>query len=536
MLFNSPVFIFLFLPLTAGLFYVLANRSLARALALLIVASLLFYGWWRPLNVLLIAPSIAINYLIAQALIARGEEQTRTSTLLFWFGIAFNICFLAYFKYTNFLATLSNDVTGTHFAMQKIILPLGVSFITFQKIALLIDARAGRVARVGLRDYVLFVLFFPPLISGPIVHFRELMPQFAKLDGKLHWEDISVGGTLFFFGLAKKMLIADPIAIHIDPIWNAAAAGRPPTLIEAWAGALGYMVQLYFDFSGYSDMAIGLARLFGIKLPHNFNSPLRAMSVIDYWARWHVTLTRFLTAYLYSPMALALTRARLARGKQAMAGRKTRRTTFAALVAFPTITTMFVSGVWHGAGYQFVVFGVLHGLALVVNHAWRTWKPKPVKGQPEPRWWPFLAWLLAIGFVVLVEVFFRADSVPTALRMFEGMFGGQGIAVPQALRHLAAPMLAPIGVTVGSSGQGALDFLQMIAWILAAWAIALAMPNTHEMLVEHEPALDFQPVANRRKIELRWAPTRGWAFIVAVIALLSLMSFGQVSAFLYWQF
>lgn len=536
MLFNSPIFIFAFLPLTVGIFYLFARRNVPRALTWLILASLFFYGYWRPLNILLIAPSIALNYFIARALIARGEEQTEASTLLFWFGIAFNICFLGYFKYTDFLATLSNDVAGTDFVMQRILLPLGISFITFQKIALLIDARAGRLASIGLRDYILFVLFFPPLISGPIVHYRELMPQFAKLDGKFRWEDLTVGGTLFFFGLAKKVLIADPIALHIDPIWNAAAAGRPPSLIEGWAAALGFVAQLYFDFSGYSDMAIGIARLFGVRLPHNFNSPLRAMSIIDYWARWHVTLTRFLTAYLFSPMALVFTRARLARGKQAVSGRRTKLPTFAILVAVPTMTTMLVSGIWHGAGYQFVIFGALHGMALTINHAWRTWKPKASKDRDASPRWLWASWFITIGFAVLAKVFFRSADTRTALHMFDGMFGGQGIALPQALNHVLAPTMTRFGIVLGTSSQGAVDFLQMMAMILIAWMIALAMPNSHEMLAAYQPALDFQPVQGRRKIELIWSPTRRWAFAIAFIALLSLMSFGQVSAFLYWQF
>jgi len=536
MLFNSPVFLFAFLPLATAIFYWFGRRSVSRALAALIVASLLFYGWWRPLNLLLIAPSIALNYAIARALIARAEDNSRSSKLLFWFGIAFNICFLAYFKYTDFLATLANDVAGTGFSLQHIVLPLGISFITFQKIALLIDARAGRITRIGLRDYVLFVLFFPPLISGPIVHYRELMPQFERLDGRMHWQDMTVGATLFFMGLGKKLLLADPIALHINPIWDMTAAGQAPSLIYAWSAVLGFVVQLYFDFSGYSDMAIGLARLFGIRLPHNFNSPLRAMSIIDYWARWHVTLTRFLTAYLFSPISLALTRARLARGQQVVSGRRTKLPTFLILVAMPTMLTMLISGIWHGAGYQFVLFGALHGMALIINHAWRTWKPKPPKGAPKTSpaaRWLFLSWLVTIGFAVLAKVFFRAADIHSALLMIKALIGGGGLALPQALGALASSVL---GWNVVASSGGTTDFLHMIGLVALAWTIALVMPNSHEMLAAYEPALDFQPIAGRRKIELCWRPGRRWAIAMAALALLGLMSLGQVSAFLYWKF
>ena len=537
MLFNSPLFIFAFLPLTVGMFYVLAGRNVARALIWLTIASLFFYGWWRPFNILILAPSIALNFAIARFLVRYTDERPRWSAVLFWFGIAFNICFIGYFKYIDFGATLSNDLFGTQFVMQRVLLPLGVSFITFQKIALLVDARAGRVTEVPLRDYVLFVLFFPPLISGPIVHYREIMPQFAKLDGRFKWEDGAVGGSLFCFGLAKKMLIADPIAVQISPIWNAAAAGRHPSLLEAWAAALGFIVQLYFDFSGYSDMAIGVARLFGIRLPHNFNSPLRAASIIDYWARWHVTLTRFLTAYVFSPITLALTRARLAKDKQAMSGRRTRLSTFAILVAGPTLVTMFISGLWHGAGYQFLIFGMLHGVALVINHAWRTWKPKRADPKaPPPLWGYLLGWGITIVFAIFAKVFFRAADVHTALRMIGGMLGSQGVAVPAVFQGRFASLLAPLGIVVQTSGDGGANFVRTNILIAIAWLIALTLPNTHEMLAKYGPALDFRIVPGWRAIHLQWRPTMAWAIAMAVIALLCLMSLGQVSAFLYWQF
>ena len=539
MLFNSYEFIFLFLPVTAIVFFLLGRSNLPAAKYWLTAASLFFYSWWRPFNLLLIGPSIAINYAIARFMIQAGDEKPLQTRLAFWFGICFNLCFLGYFKYLGFFGTISNDVFGTHFVLENIILPLGISFITFQKIALLVDVRAGRVEKVDLKSYALFVLFFPPLISGPIVHYRELMPQFEAMDGRWRWENLAIGGSLFFSGLFKKLVIADPIAYQISPIWAQAFQGSHPALFQAWLAALGYMVQLYFDFSGYSEMAIGAARIFGVKLPFNFNSPLKAPNIIEYWSRWHVTLTRFLTAYLFSPVALMLTRSRLEKGLPVMSGKRTTLGSFAMLVGLPTLVTMFLSGIWHGAGYQFAIFGVLHGVALVVNHAWKFWKP---------RWWPDAAQggltlrVFCIGltmlFVVNVEVFFRASNVSTALRVLSGMYGGGGIAMPPVLSGKIAPVLAMLHMNVQPSWEGGYAFVQTWILVIIAWSIAWLLPNTHEMLAKYDPALGFK-LRPGRAAELgwlAWRPSVGWAIGLSVATLLGLMSLGQVSEFLYWQF
>src|SRR3954469_2111631 len=440
MLFSSYQFILLFVPITVGIYYALGPARRDWALAWLIAASLFFYAWWRPLNVALIGPSILVNYAAVQALLRLGERRPVLSRAVFWSGIAFNLAFLGYFKYRNFALGVANDLAGASFVMDTLILPLGISFITFQKIALLVDVRAGRVKQVSLRNYALFVLFFPPLIAGPIVHYRELVPQFAALDGRPRSDDFAVGLTLFFTGLFKKVVFADSIAVLIDPIWAHAASGHEPGLLQAWAAALGYLLQLYFDFSGYSDMAIGAARLFGIKLPYNFDSPYKAISVIEYWTRWHVTLTRFLTAYIFNPITLSLSRRRAARGLPIVAGRNTTTSAFLALLAYPTMVTMLLAGLWHGAGYQFLIFGALYGGALVVNHAWRLWKPSG---------WPVLAggivnrlgaWVLTFLVITAAGVFFRAPSVGTALGILHGMAGANGVTVPMAVAARANPM------------------------------------------------------------------------------------------------
>src|SRR5262249_18087463 len=266
MLFNSYEFIFAFLPVTAACFYVLGIFSRKIALYWLIAASLFFYAWWRPLNVLIIAPSILINFVLARALQRLGENETRrrASNAILFLGIAFNVVFLGYFKYKNFFEGAVNDVFGTNLILTQVILPLGISFITFQKIAFLIDVHAGRIESFSLRDYCLFVLFFPQLIAGPIVHYREVMPQFRKATCRFDKANVSLGLTLFFFGLFKKAVLADGIAPLVTSIYEHSASGGI-SLFPAWMAAVGFTLQIYFDFSGYSDMALGAARLFGIR-------------------------------------------------------------------------------------------------------------------------------------------------------------------------------------------------------------------------------------------------------------------------------
>ena len=399
MLFNSYEFIFVFLPATLAGFFLLGRTSRVWALGWLIVASLFFYAWWRPLNVLIIAPSILVNFALARLLLRLRSDPGRDPARRDWFsplGIVFNIAFLGYFKYVNFFSTVINDVAGTHFFLEQVILPLGISFITFQKIAFLIDVHARRIESFTLEDYCLFVLFFPQLIAGPIVHYREMMPQFQKASCRFDKENIAVGLTLFLMGLFKKVVLADGIAAHVSPIYEAAAAGGDASLFPAWMAAVGFTLQIYFDFSGYTDMALGLARCFGVRLPPNFDSPLKASSIIDFWLRWHMTLTRFLTAYLYNPLVLWLTR-RQTRCRQirARGARRAHRRRLLPPAGRPDLLTMFVSGLWHGAGYVFILWGLLHGLYLSINHAWR---------MVGPRLWPNKAsynrFMRPVGFVL----------------------------------------------------------------------------------------------------------------------------------------
>ena len=378
MLFNSHAFLFVFLPFALAGFYGLGIVSRTAALRWIIFVSLIFYALWRPVNVLIIAPSILVNFVVARSLqrLAVDEKFVRTSQIVLLLGIAFNVAFLGYFKYMDFGITTINDVFGTNILLTHIILPLGISFITFQKIAFLVDVQSRRISSFTLQDYCLFVLFFPQLVAGPIVHYREMMPQFHDAQCRFNDEDFSVGLTLLSFGLFKKAVLADHIAALVTPIYNQAISGSRPSLFLAWGAAVGFTLQVYFDFSGYTDMALGLARLFGIRLPQNFNSPLKASSIIDFWLRWHMTLTRFLTAYIFNPLTLWLTRRRAAKRRPGIVGTRTTVGAFCYLLMFPILLTMFISGLWHGAGYGFIVWGLIHGLYLTINHAWRLIRPR----------------------------------------------------------------------------------------------------------------------------------------------------------------
>ncbi len=540
MLFNSYIFIFGFLPAVLAGFYVLGARHRELALLWLTGASLLFYAWWRPLNVLLIAPSILINYGLSRVLENTRQTRPAVARATLTAGIVLNVCFLSYFKYLSFGEQALNDLFGAHVLLTRVVLPLGISFITFQKIAFLVDVHAGRVTRFTFREYVLFVLFFPQLIAGPIVHYREMMPQFQSVSCRFDAEDVSVGLSLFFFGLAKKLILADPLGHMVGPLYEKAAVGVPQSMAEAWIAALGFTLQIYFDFSGYCDMALGLARFFGIKLPVNFNSPLKARGIIDFWSRWHITLTRFLTAYLYMPMTLAMTRRRVASGKPVLGARDMGAPAFVTVLAIPTILTMLVSGLWHGAGYTFVLWGLLHGILLCINHAWRLVRPRiwPDTASYRQRMAP-VAFLLTFLSVVAAMVLFRAPTVGAAIMLWKGMIGTYGATLPRAvLARLGAigAMLQMLGVQPAwTSGSFLVTSIARIAVLLF---ITLALPNTLELLAAYEPAIGVKPakVAGRMLSLTEWQPNGPWAVGLAGVALAGLLSLGGLHEFIYWQF
>ncbi len=457
-------------------------------------------------------------------------------------GILFNVAFLGVFKYTDFVSGTINDVFGANLILRHIILPLGISFITFQKIAFLIDVQGGRVKSFTFQDYCTFVLFFPQLIAGPIVHYREMMPQFQTASCRFDKENFAVGATLLLFGLFKKVVLADKMAPLVTPIYEHAASGAHISFVMAWMAAIGFTLQIYFDFSGYTDMALGLARFFGIKLPPNFNSPLRASSIVEFWLRWHMTLTRFLTAYLYNPLVLSLTRRRLAKGRPGFGGRNTTAGAFISLLMAPTLLTMCISGVWHGAGYGFIIWGFLNGVYITINHGWRLaaqrlWSDR----QAYDRFMKPVGQLITFITVSATMVFFRASTIKSAIDLVKGIVGLNGLRLPQDLVGRLGPLtgiLNRIGIT--GEAWNSHDFISAGEWICLLLFIALALPNTLQILGRYEPALGVKPVPTRLAIgKIRfweWGPSVPWAIAMSAIGAIAIVSMGGPSEFLYWQF
>jgi D-alanyl-lipoteichoic acid acyltransferase DltB (MBOAT superfamily) len=543
MLFNSTEFLFVFLPVVLAGFYLLGSISRSSAIRWLILASLVFYAWWRPVNVLIIAPSIVINYIIARILQRLSDDSSspQASRAVLLLGILFNVIFLGVFKYTDFVSGAINDVFGANLMLRHIILPLGISFITFQKIAFLVDVQAGKVKSFTFQDYCTFVLFFPQLIAGPIVHYREMMPQFHAASCRFNGENFTVGLTLLSFGLFKKVILADKIAVLVTPIYQQAATDGGTSFLMAWMAAIGFTLQLYFDFSGYTDMALGLARFFGIRLPQNFDSPLRASSIIEFWLRWHMTLTRFLTAYIYNPLQLWLTRRRLAKGQRGLGGPNTQLGAFISLLMFPTILTMFISGLWHGAGYGFIIWGLLHGLYLTINHGWRV---VAARVWPDRKGYPRVmnpaGWVLTFVSVAATMVFFRATTIASAIDIVKGLIGLNGVALPQDLFDRVGSLgaaLQRLGVAADKVWS-VRDFAQLGIWIFVQMFISLVCPNTLRILSKYEPALGVKPRPAKPGIGwlFQWSASIPWAIAVSGIAAIAIISTSGPSEFLYWQF
>jgi len=502
MLFNSYIFVFAFLPLTLIIFLLLGSASRQRlATAWLVAASLFFYGWWNPAYLSLIVPSMVVNFLLG-LLLADGKRTQRR--LLLGLGVAANLALLGYFKYANFAVDNLNLLLAQPIELSPIVLPLAISFFTFQQIAYLVDAYRGEIREVSFPNYCLFVTFFPQLIAGPIVHHKEMMPQFENGFARFRQSNLAVGLTIFTIGLFKKIVIADGIAEFSTPVFNAAAAGTPLTLLEAWFGALAYTFQLYFDFSGYSDMAIGLARLFGIRLPLNFFSPYKSRNIITFWRRWHITLSRFLRDYLYIPLG---------------GNRKGHARRHLNLLA-----TMLLGGLWHGAGWTFVIWGGLHGLYLVLNHLWqRLCGTHRFWARLLPRW---AAYGLTFVAVVFAWVFFRADDLASALLISKAMLG-LGASPPA------------IDAGLGLREQLFANELfrkpeSVLNWFIVCGFITWLLPNTQQFMAAYRPVIELY--RTRSVVRLKWRPTAGWAVIISLLALWALQSMNRISEFLYFRF
>jgi len=401
MLFNGYEFIFFFLPITLGIYFWLNKQRLTSASkAWMVFASLFFYSWWNVIYLPLILGSILFNFTIGSSIthinIAHRSKKRFSSKSVLIFGIISNIILLGYFKYMDFFITNANVIANTHVDLMHIVLPLGISFFTFTQIAYLVDAYRDEVKEMNYLNYTLFVTFFPHLLAGPILHHKEMMPQFDDVRNKvLNTKNIAAGLYLFSIGLFKKVVIADTFAV-----WASCGYGDTASLslMSAWATSLSYTFQLYFDFSGYTDMALAVALLFNIKLPINFNSPYKALNIQDFWRRWHMTLSRFLRDYIYIPLG----------------GNR-----YGEFWTYSNLFTVFlVGGLWHGASWMFVIWGALHGIAIVLH---RVWKQMGFKMNA------LLAWFITFNFINITWIFFRAKEWDDAVNVLYGMFGFSGI-------------------------------------------------------------------------------------------------------------
>ena len=394
MLFNSYEFIFLFLPITFFIYFYLNHKRFTEASkAFLVFSSLFFYSWWNIAYLPIILTSMLVNYVLGNALAASiSTNKNRFSQkAILTFGIVVNLSLLGYFKYSDFFIENFNTIFNTNADLLQLALPLAISFFTFQQISYLVDSYRQETKEYDFLNYALFVTFFPQLIAGPIVHHKEMMPQFAKTRNKIiNYKNIAMGLFIFSIGLFKKVVIADTFAIWATEGFDVATT---LTFFEAWVTSLSYTFQLYFDFSGYTDMAIGLGLIFNIKLPINFNSPYKAQNIQDFWRRWHITLSRFLKDYIYIPLG---------------GNRKGEFKTYSNLM-----TTFILGGIWHGAGWTFVFWGFLHGLALVVHRIW---------SHLGFKLWSWLAWFITFNFINIGWVFFRAKEWDDAIKVLNGMF------------------------------------------------------------------------------------------------------------------
>jgi len=521
MLFNSYEFVFAYMPLTFVLLFALRARSSTAAVWFLLGASLFFYGWWSISHVPLLLGSVVFNYACGKSISRVAAVDRARAKRLLVLPIAGDLLLLGYFKYANLALDALHHLPGVEMHRLDVVLPLGISFYTFTQIAFLVDASEGKIDDPKFCSYGLFVTYFPHLIAGPILHHRPMMAQFQTWAAfRLNLGNVAAGFSYFCIGLGKKVLIADSIAPYADAVFDAAKAGTLLTLLEAWGGVLAYSAQLYFDFSGYSDMAIGLGLMMGISLPLNFNSPYQASSIIEFWRRWHMTLSRFLRDYLYISLG----------GNRRGVWRQ----------YLNMMLTMLLGGLWHGANWTFLAWGGLHGFFLAMNHGYRAlttslgYDPLGLS-RPSGR---AVAWSLTMLAVALGWVLFRADSFSSAANIIRSMFGTNGIVLPHALRQYLGA-LDGVVTFGGAFGNGIVqDWTTAWTIILAALAGAILLPNSQYLFRNASLWPDNELSAGNLPATraVAWRPSIGWLAVIAAIFVCSLFRMTGVSTFLYYQF
>lgn len=510
MLFNSPEFLFLFLPVTLVVFSLLRLAMRWAALCFLIIASLVFYAWSEPRWVFVLMALMVLNYGAGMILRRRVASRILLAAI-----IALNLVVLAVPKYGAF-AIANLNALGIRLDLVTFALPIGISFFVFQQIAYIIDCYRREIMEHGFAEYAAFITFFPHFISGPILFSKNMLPQLAdrKLLGPSR-EDILVGGALLVIGLAKKLVVADHVEIFASPVFDAALNGKPITFLEAWGGALAYTFQIYFDFSGYSDMAIGIARLFGLRIPINFDSPYKANNIIDFWRRWHMSLSTFLRIYLYIPLG----------------GNR-----FGPIRRYGNLmTVMLLGGLWHGAGWGFVVWGGLHGVYLVINHWFRHWLGESSGGLWE-RW---CGRILTFMAVVVAWVFFRSESFGAAGNILSGMAGLNGFFLDMETHRelgVLGRALVKAGWQLETSRNLIFTGVFECLWLAILLSIVWFLPSSTEQVASLERQFDEPRRAARANLLLAWRPSMEWFVVAVLMLMLSLPHIFEKRPFLYFQF
>jgi alginate O-acetyltransferase complex protein AlgI len=512
MLFNSIEFLLFFLPIVFTGFYLLRNTLPGALLPWLTASSLFFYAWWEPRYLVLLLGSALFNY-VAGHCIARSTSESLSKYLL-GLGVLVNLALLGYYKYATFIISNVASAFYLELSSPSVLLPLAISFFTFQQIAYLADAHVEKNAEQSPLRYLLFVCFFPQLIAGPIVHHKEIMGQFSGISTRFNASLVAPAIALIIMGLGKKVLLADTLSVLVGPGFTIAENAGDLTAADAWVASTAYCLQLYFDFSGYCDIALGAALLFGVRLPINFNSPYQASNIIDFWRRWHMTLSRFLRDYLYIPLG---------------GNRRGKSRRYANLYL-----TMLLGGLWHGADWTFVLWGSMHGAYLVFNHAWRrvsaSWPERHKSAL-----WKVMATTLTFLCTLLAFVYFRAEDASSASHMVEAMFTGSFSGLSSTYE----------GLLKSSVSGDVFDFLfDGIGYLMGSGAIlavglfvVFLMPNT--MVLIRANQLGFQDTASVRsswQINLQWRKNTFWGVAMGLILWAVFISLTSVSPFLYFQF
>jgi alginate O-acetyltransferase complex protein AlgI len=520
MLFNSYEFILAFMPITLIIFGILCSFQKKKFVFVwLITVSLISYSFWGTSHLLVLLFSTGLNWIFAEIIhkrrdiISDKKESIFSVKLIVTIAITFNLLLLGYFKYANFLIDTLASIGLNVSHIENIFLPLGISFYTFEQISYLVGIAKNDSKNYSYPRFLAFVAFFPHLVAGPILNASELIPQFRKLNYRIDFRNIAIGLTIFSFGLFKKVVIADSISGYATPIFTAADGGTQITFLLAWQAAIAYTLQLYFDFSGYSDMAIGLAKLINIKLPINFFSPYKAIGIGDFWRRWHISLGRFLRDYIYIPIG---------------GSRKGNARTYLNL-----FLTMLIGGLWHGSSWTFVFWGALHGLYLCVDRGWGIFlKKKNIVWNSV--YHQFFARMLTLLAVINSWVIFRSQSFSGAFNILAGMSGLNGVTFSQEFSN-SFGILKNLGVKFetlnGSAGMT--GSLLLIVVLLST----LCLPNIYQFMIKEPVALDFYShLSNQKTPRYAWQPSLGHSVLTFIVLTVSLAFCSKPSEFLYFQF